>query len=107
MVSRKNKANLERRRRKAVSNDLFGIKNIQKVFRVKTADGGERNVQASVWVVYEKSTGNQLAAGKFSQMMDICQLMSRVDPKKAVEPIDAALDEVEAEVLAEAGVEEA
>lgn len=84
MQSKKNKRNLNRKRKGMQPNGLFGIKHIRKVFRVKMKNGEERNIEAGVWTIYEKSTGNQLANGKFSQMMDVLGNVAFVDPAQIV-----------------------
>lgn len=82
MNNRKNKRNLKRSRWTA--NGLFGIKNIRRAFLVGEGEH-KRTVEANVWTVYEKSTGNNLASGRFSQMMDLLATMNTVDPAAVVE----------------------
>ncbi len=86
MNNRKNKTNTNRRKRN--SNNLFGIKNIEKVFMIGEGEN-RRSVKAKVWTVYEKSSGNQLAVGSFSQMMEIFSVMDSVDPAKVVTKAEA------------------
>ena len=88
MQSKKNKRNLNRKRKGLQSNGLFGIKHIRKVFRVKMQNGEERNVEAGVWTIYEKSSGNQLATGKFSQMLDVLGNVCFIDPARVVASVE-------------------
>ena len=111
MQSKKNKRNLNRQRKCMQPNGLFGIKHIRKIFRVKMKNGEDRNIEAGVWTIYEKSSGNQLATGKFSQMIDVLGNVAFINPEKVIasvegeEKVTGALEEINEENIEKIEIE--